>query len=82
MISGFFFNFSAGSVVIYIKYVKWLVEQIFIAIDIYIYKSKMSVCVCVSLSTHQLSMVDLRTKPMAYLESAGSCGCFSLVLND
>ena len=37
---------------------------------------------CLSVSTHQLSMVDLRAKPMAYLESAGFCGCFSLVLND
>ena len=34
------------------------------------------------LSTHQLSMVDLRAKPIEYLESAGSCGCFSLLLND
>ena len=54
---------------------------------LYIYKAKMSVCVSVChlsvcLSTHQLSMVDLRAKPVAYLESAGSCGCFSLVLND
>ena len=33
----------------------------------------LSVCVSVCLSMHQLSMVDLRAKPMAYLESAGSC---------
>ena len=32
----------------------------------YIYKAKMSVC----LSTHQLSMVDLREKPMVYLETS------------
>ena len=25
---------------------------------------------------------DLQAKPVAYFESAGSCGCFSLVLND
>ena len=47
-------------------------------VDCHIYKATMSV----RLSTQQLSMVDLREKPMAYLESAGSCGCFSQVLND
>ena len=42
---------------------------------IYIYGK--DVCVCVSLSMHQLSMVDLRAKPLAYSELASSC--FSLV---
>ena len=47
------------------------------------YKAKMSVCVCVCLSVHT-SVANGRSpaKPMVYLESAGSCGCFSLVLND
>ena len=35
-----------------------------------LYIKRKDVCVC--LSTHQLSMVDLRANPMAYFESAGS----------
>ena len=60
---------------LYIGFVVCIRE--YICISIYIKQRCLSVC----LSMHQLSMVDLRAKPMAYLESAGSCGCFSLVLN-
>ena len=44
-----------------------------------LYKAKMSCCVCLSVHASVVKMIDLRAKPMTYLESTGSCGCVILI---
>ena len=61
------------SVDMVIDNLSWFLETI-------LYEAKIAVCVC--LSMHHLSMVDLRVKPMVYLESAVSIlSCILIIVS-